>query len=115
METAGTSDIRQYQRVRLVFPLRFRRHGTAEPWQDGTGTDISIGGLACHLPVSPPPVPGTVYEIELMLHFADCSKEPLRLHAEVRWSATAPGGSKVGLQVSDSRARARLARALLPL
>lgn len=115
MEITDTSSIRQYPRVRFIFPLRFRPYGTAEPWQEGTGTDISIGGLACLLPVSPPPEPGTIYEIELMLHFADCSTEPLHLQAEVRWSAVVTDGSGVGLQVSDPRARARLARALLPL
>ncbi|MCS6925424.1 MAG: PilZ domain-containing protein [Candidatus Binatia bacterium] len=115
LEFSEMSSTRYYQRLRLSFPVRFRPAGTAEPWQDGTGIDIGIGGFACFLPVLPPPTPGTMYDVELMLHFADCSREPLRFHAEVRWSAAATTGSRVGLQVSDSHARARLARALLPL
>lgn len=115
LEFSEMSSTRYYQRLRVSFPVRFRPAGKVEPWREGTGIDISIGGFACFLPLLPPPAPGTVYDIELMLHFADCSHEPLRFPAEVRWSAAASAGSRVGFQVSDLHARARLARALLPL
>lgn len=115
LEFGEMSSTRHYQRLRLSFPVRLRPAGTAEPWQDGTGIDIGIGGFSCFLPVFPPPAPGAVYDVELMLHFADCSREPLRFPAEVRWSAAAADGSRIGLHVSDPQARTRLARALLPL
>lgn len=115
MNTTSTISARQYQRVPFVFPLRFRPDGAAEAWQTGIGIDLSVGGLACLLPVLPPPAPGTIYELELVLYFPDCSREQLRIRTEVRWSTAIPDGSKLGLQVSDCNSRVRLARALLPL
>lgn len=115
MQTINTTSIRQHQRIRFFFPLRYRPYGTVDPWQEGIGIDLSIGGLACMIPVSSRPSVGAIYELELVLHFPDCSQEQVYIQAEVRWSTTVPGGSKLGLQVFDSSSRARLARALLPL
>jgi hypothetical protein len=105
----------QQQRHRLSFPVRVRAYGNDEPWQVGTGIDLSIAGLTCLLPVSPPPAVGMIYEIEFTLYFPDYPQERLQLQATVQGSLANPQGSQVWLQVIGVDSRTKIARTILEL
>jgi hypothetical protein len=117
MNIANTTDRLQYrqQRHHLAFPIRVRVYGSDEPWQVGTGIDLSIAGLTCLLPVSPPPAVGMIYEIEFTLYFPDCPQERLQLQATVQGSLANPQGSQVWLQVIGVDSRTKIARTILEL